>query len=194
MTSGANQLSKAGEPSTAERLLHAAQEIIVRDGYASASTRKIAERAAVLPGVVHYHVGTIDQLRRRAVLAGVADYFQHALPVEKGGEEGGCDAITVAFAALEQEPPESLRTRLLFESLHASVHDAELRGALAALLESFRGMLSDRLRTEGYKDPEGRALAVAAALDGFILQRALDPSVSAAPIISILRTGGPSRS
>lgn len=56
------------DDATRARLLDATAGTIVERGWGGVSTRVVAERAGVKPGVVHYHFGPIDELRRRAGL------------------------------------------------------------------------------------------------------------------------------
>ncbi len=56
------------DPSTSERLAAAAVQLIAEDGWAAVTTRRVAERAGVNQGLVHYHYGSVAALRREAAL------------------------------------------------------------------------------------------------------------------------------
>lgn len=47
---------------TRAAILDAAEAIMREDGYAAVSTRRVAERAGVNLGLIHYHFGTMDDL------------------------------------------------------------------------------------------------------------------------------------
>ena len=56
---------------TSEKLLDAALDVILEKGWAQASTRAVADRAGVRPGVVHYHVASQQDLRIDAAMRGL---------------------------------------------------------------------------------------------------------------------------
>jgi len=47
---------------TRTALLDAAEHLMVEDGYAAATSRRVAERAGLKPGLVHYYFRTMDDL------------------------------------------------------------------------------------------------------------------------------------
>ena len=47
---------------TEERFLDAAERLLISDGYANISTRRLAEEASVNHGLVHYYFGSMEQL------------------------------------------------------------------------------------------------------------------------------------
>jgi AcrR family transcriptional regulator len=63
-------MSEAGN-ATRKALLDAAEELLVAEGAAGITTRKVADRAGVNQALVHYHFGTIEELLL-AVLARVS--------------------------------------------------------------------------------------------------------------------------
>jgi AcrR family transcriptional regulator len=50
-----------------DALLDAAEKLLVEVGYASITTRRLAERAGVNHGLVHYYFGSMDELLLRVV-------------------------------------------------------------------------------------------------------------------------------
>lgn len=62
------QMTKSSSASAAtgvaarEALLDAAERLIVADGYAAATTRRVAETAGVNHGLVHYYFGSMEEL------------------------------------------------------------------------------------------------------------------------------------
>jgi AcrR family transcriptional regulator len=100
----------APESKTRARLLDAAEALILRDGYAAVTSRRVAAEAGVKPALVHYYFRAMDDLflevyRRRAE-AGMAR-FVSALEVHRslrtlwrfGTDLGGAD-LTIEFVAL----------------------------------------------------------------------------------------------
>jgi AcrR family transcriptional regulator len=56
---------------TRERLLDAAEQLMLEEGYAAVTSRRVGAKAGISPQLVHYHFGTMDDLflevfRRRA--------------------------------------------------------------------------------------------------------------------------------
>ncbi len=50
------------EPDTRERILSAARECLLADGYSSMTTRRVADAADVALSQIHYHFGSKDEL------------------------------------------------------------------------------------------------------------------------------------
>jgi AcrR family transcriptional regulator len=144
-----------------ERLLDAAEQIMLRDGYAAVTSRRVEAEAGLK---LHYHFGTIDDLfvavfRRRA--------------------ERNVERMATALAS-----PEPLRawwelasdprgTALLVELTAAANHRAALQAEVAKLARDVRRMQIDALEAilEDYGiDPEDFPPAlVAAAVQGLAL-------------------------
>jgi AcrR family transcriptional regulator len=57
------------ESDTKQRILHAARERLLADGFAALSTRKIADAAGVPLSQVHYHLGTRNEMVLRMLEA-----------------------------------------------------------------------------------------------------------------------------
>ena len=65
------------DESTRARMLAAAVECIVEEGYYRASSNRIASRAGVTWGVIQYHFGTREQLLLAVVRDGAEDLRRH---------------------------------------------------------------------------------------------------------------------
>jgi AcrR family transcriptional regulator len=52
-----------------QRLLGAAAELIAERGWAAVSTRAVADRAGLAPGLVHYHFTSVQALLSQAAIA-----------------------------------------------------------------------------------------------------------------------------
>ena len=156
--------------STRQELIAAAQQLVVDGGWEIVTTRRVAERAGVSPGLVHYHVGSIEGLRRAAACEGARNLREGLL----------------AFLLRLDLKPDYPGVVLLNEALVAATHDAELRSDLATMFSTFRARLAKRLAAQKgahAEEAEARALVLVAAVDGFLLQRALDPNLGAEQLI-----------
>jgi AcrR family transcriptional regulator len=168
------------------RLLAAARELIGELGWSAVSTRVLAERAGVRPGLVHYHFESLQALlchaaleEMRLMLDGTA-----AILAKAGSPTDGIEAMLYELDRYNGSDPASL---LFIETYLAATRDPELRRRMSALVDDFRGSLTDALRRAGHPSPQGAASAVLAVFDGFVLHKGLDPDLSAARIGPLLR-------
>ena len=175
--------------STRARLLAATSAVIADEGWAAATTRRVAEHAGLAPGLVHYHAGTIEQLRRDAVLESIRSFFAESLDILRlSADDGtGADSSIDAWihALVDPEPANAARTqqgRILQESLAVAGRDDALRESIAALVGQHRAVVEDALARQGVRDPHGTASMITAIADGIVLQRMLDPSVDLTPV------------
>jgi AcrR family transcriptional regulator len=60
--SGADEQSRVSREGTREALIEATAQIMLDDGYASATSRKVAAKAGVKPALVHYYFPSMDDL------------------------------------------------------------------------------------------------------------------------------------
>lgn len=170
---------------TAARLREAAQDVIAAEGWAAATTRRVAERAGVNQGLVHYHVGSIEQLRREAVIEGVREFFAEALDRP---DSGPADASVVGrwtrslIADDLADPRRARLARLLQESLVAAGRDDALREGIAAMLVEYRTAVTTTLESLGVSQARDTAVVVTALLDGALLQKLFDPALDLEPI------------
>lgn len=193
---------------TRTALLRAAADVIAEDGWGAVTTRRVAERAGVRPGLVHYHFSSIGSLRAEAALS-VA-----ALPAVEEAVGSLLDALvaqTGAHEAMEHLLAATLRsemsatTRILSEALVAAGRDESLRRRLAGSLTAARNAVSARLVTLGTTPrapghdagAEATATVLLAALDGLALHQAINPTLRgrdlAAPLLRLVGAGGAPR-
>lgn len=181
--------------SAADRLLAAAAEAIVEDGWGEATTRRIAERAGVNPGLVHYHFDSVEHLKHRAVIGALRAETEKILdPLQ---DQTPRQIITAAADWLTTMGPGDPMTVLVFEALPPAVRDPDLQGELAGLLTWLRDLLADRIRAchpSPAADPEIIAELMAAALDGIAMHLLAVPDLDVhahfAPLLDLL---GPER-
>jgi AcrR family transcriptional regulator len=171
---------------TRERLLDAAVEVIAERGWAAATTRVVADRAGVNNALVHYHFGSVDELRRAAVMH--ATERELAGPITAMLESGDVlDGIVAAAAGLAQQGAGTPGQRVMTEALVQSLRDPALRADQADVLRSFRTALTARFaaaradrRLRADADPESMAVVFTALIDGLLLHAIADPGLDVA--------------
>jgi AcrR family transcriptional regulator len=147
----------AEDSSTRAQLVDAAERLLLEEGYAAGTSRKVAARAGLKPQLVHYSFRTMDDLyvevfRRRAEVnlakfeqALAADGSLHNIWKLNNDPRGA--AFSIEFAALAN-------------------HRKEIRAEIARYAERFRAAqlqaLGDALNRAGV--PEDQMPAIAALL------------------------------
>ena len=131
---------------TRASILRAARDCILRDGYASLSTRSVAEAAEVPLSQIHYHFGRKQQL----ILAVLAD--QNARLLDRQRQmfdspeplwvrwERACDYLDADV--------ESGYVRILQEMIAAGWSDPEVAAAVRDLVGGWYRVLADTARRE----------------------------------------------
>ncbi|MGH3925584.1 MAG: TetR/AcrR family transcriptional regulator, partial [Pseudonocardiaceae bacterium] len=159
------------------RLLTAATELIPELGWNGVSTRVLAERAGVTPGLVHYHFPSLAALLREAALGMMREVVAATTPglATAATVDSGLELMLAALDAYTGTDPMSL---LFIETYLAATRDETLRTELAGLLEQFRGALANWLAEHGQDNSQQAAAVLAAALDGVLLHRALNPELT----------------
>lgn len=167
------------------RLLSAAAELIAELGWNAVSTRNLAERAGVAPGLVHYHFPSLQALLRDAalgmisgLLTAVESIFEDAPTLEAG--------VDMMLGSLDACSGSDLASLLFTETYLAATRDEALRVELIALVDEFRRKLAQWLSKNGVKTSKDTAAVLAAAIDGVMLHRALDPGLTSATVAPVL--------
>ncbi|MGM1061943.1 TetR/AcrR family transcriptional regulator [Saccharothrix sp. Mg75] len=164
-----------------QRLLRAARELIAEKGWGAVSTRVLADRAGVGPGVVHYHFDSLTAVLVEASVealgAAVTDLSRVLDAVDTPQ-----DALSALLTALDEQGPQELFT----ETLLAATRDDDLRRAVAGVLAEFRAALAAWLAERGVPTPEATAAVLAAAVDGVLLHRALTPDLTRDLVVPVL--------
>src|ERR1051326_656244 len=168
-----------------QRLLNAAAELIPELGWNAVSTRILAQRAGLAPGLVHYHFESLQALLRQASLGSMREALQAINLIFDQAEtlESGLDMLIGALETYTRDDPASV---LFVESYLASLRDPRLATDLAALLVDFRKRFAVWLGAHGQAEPEATAAVLAAALDGILLHRALGPDLSPSAVRHVL--------
>ncbi|MFW2513976.1 TetR/AcrR family transcriptional regulator [Demequina sp. SO4-13] len=163
---------------TRTKIVEAAQQIIADEGWGAATTRRVAEVAAVNSGVIHYHVGNVHDLRREAVLEGVASYFCELRNLT-GDRTDLADRLRALIRTITSIDGTSRNARLLYASLGAAAHDPELRNVIKAEIGSLQRELAAHTSA-------GRAQLLTAAIDGLVMQRAFGVEIDAGTLIPVI--------
>lgn len=164
-------------------LLASAVELITELGWNAVSTRILAERAGVRPGLVHYHFESLPALLREAALGAMAA-LADAAPLKAVDDlDEGLDLLVGAL-----DDPSGSLSLLFSETYLAATRDPELRRRITELTRAFGDELAAWLTRNGHPSPAATATVLIATLDGLALHKALDPALDLDAAKSVLRT------
>lgn len=168
------------------RLLQAAAELIGERGWHAVSTRMLAERAGVRPGLVHYHFANLSALLNAAAIASITDLLDESLQQLQGAPdlEAGLRGIAELLQPYSGDDPFSL---LYLEAYLAAARDPELKTELSRIVEDFRAALTDWLRANRQSEPDATARVLMATIDGLLLQRPMTSSTDPQAMETVLR-------
>nr|WP_153343154.1 TetR/AcrR family transcriptional regulator [Nocardia aurantia] len=128
-----------GEPSARDQLLNATAQVMVTEGYAAATSRRVAAVAGVKPALVHYYFPTMDDLFLAVFRRGAQrhlDRERHALDTGRARSMWDLHnanrdtALVLEFFALANHRKE-IRTEL---ALYTEISRENQRTALSRLL------------------------------------------------------------
>ncbi|KAA9378484.1 TetR/AcrR family transcriptional regulator [Microbispora cellulosiformans] len=179
---------------TRQRLLGAAAALIAEAGWGGVTTRMVAERAGVAPGVVHYHFASLPGLLIAAstgVAGAMLEDFTRRLG-ERPDLGGGVEWLLGELSGYTGTDPASL---LIVEMYLAAARLPELRERLHEIVAESRARVAAWLRERGHPgDAEATAAVLVAAIDGLVLHRGLDPGLDlttlAGPLRAMVRQEG----
>ena len=168
------------------RLLTAAADLIGEIGWNAVSTRNLADRAGVGPGLVHYHFDSLQALLRQAALAEMRHVLEevNTAVAEAGDLAEGLDAMLSQLDDYTGADPSS---RLVIEAYLAATRDSELHTQMAEVMLGWRAAMSEALGAARHPHPDAAAALLLAALDGLFLQKGLDPDLSHTALAPLLR-------
>jgi AcrR family transcriptional regulator len=127
----ASDRPKARDSTTRDLLVDATSQIMVEEGYAAATSRRVAAKAGVKPALVHYYFPTMDELYLAVFRRGAASYLEHQQKALSS------DRPLHAFWDTLTAPKD---TRLLLEFMGLGNHRKEIRAEIAAWQERWREM------------------------------------------------------
>lgn len=131
MTRVSGSARRIGAPDAKNRgvLLDAAEQLLLEEGYAAVTSRRVAEKAGLKPQLVHYYFRTMEDL---------------FLAVFRRMAESGLKALTEALAspqplwALWRFSTQPEATRLTMEFMGLANHRKALRAEIIYYAERFR--------------------------------------------------------
>ena len=112
----------AENSATRTAILEATEQVLVEEGYAAASTRRVAARAGLKPSLVHYYFPTTDDLL-------LAVYRRSAEWANEELEKALADPDPLL--ALWRYTIDTTRTALMIEFIAMAAHRAPLREAIS---------------------------------------------------------------
>ncbi len=189
-----------GEVPTRIRLLEAAVAVMAESGWAAVTSRAVADRAKANNALVHYYFGSVDALRRAAVMHAVEKELE--APVEAILQaEDALAGVVEAVRGLMERGSGTAEQRVVIEAMLSGLRDDELRAESERQIRMFRDLLTARLaenRAAGLlrpdADPRGMAVVLAALIDGLLLHVLIDPGTEAgdatAGLLALLRPSG----
>ena len=134
-------LSRRELADTRGTILEAARNVLLQDGYARLSTRRVAELADVPLSQIHYHFGSKQQLILGVLRAENARLLDRQTAMYEGPEplwkqwERACDFLEVDL--------ESGYVRILQEMMAAGWSDAEVATEVRLMLGGWLRLLTD---------------------------------------------------
>ncbi|TDD31302.1 TetR family transcriptional regulator [Actinomadura sp. KC06] len=190
-----------GDAPTRIRLLEAAVEVMAESGWSAVTSRAVAERARANNALVHYYFGSVDALRRAAVMHAVEKELEGPVEALLRAEDV-LDGVADAVRGLIERGPGTAQQRVVVEALMQGLRDEELRGEGVRQIRTFRDLLAARLaenRAAGLlradADPAALAVVLTALMDGLLLHVLIDPDTDAAGatdrLLALLRPTGP---
>ncbi len=167
--------------------MDAALASIAERGWGAVSTRLVADRAGLRPGLVHYHFTSVNDLLIDASLR-MARQLGEGVLGEALAAPGPAGLNSLLAAAGAYATTTNADTRVFSEMLLAATRYERLRRGLREVLHEFRDTVSAWLRAGGTApDPEATAAVLVAVLDGLILHRLIDPRLGELDIEGPLR-------
>jgi TetR/AcrR family transcriptional regulator len=157
-------------------LLNAAQQLMIEEGYAAVTTRRVAAKAGLKPQLVHYYFQSMDDLMLELVRRATArsrEAFARALASPK------------PLRALWELSSDRKVTALTIEMMALANHRKAVRNELAAGARRLRRMqvdaLSDMLHKLGVVDdvvqPDALMVVLASLSRMMVMEKALGVSM-----------------
>ncbi len=183
---------RIGAPDAKNRavLLDAAEQLMLEEGYAAVTSRRVAERAALKPQLVHYYFRTMDDLflaafRRRAeqgleVQAMVLQAPQPLWALWRFSTDPAATAITMEFIALANHR-KALKAEIAF---YAERFREEQRKALTTILDRYGRTLGPRFKIP----PLVWSVLMTSVSRVLVIEQALDMSAGHSETVEIVES------
>lgn len=179
------QPSVARGEAVRRRLLSAATELIPEHGWEAVSTRLVAEQAGVTPGLVHYHFTSLSALLREAALTAIGQ-LSSELAAALADDPDPATGLSRLLRMLDEYAGDDPVSLLFVETYLAATRELELQRDLRGLIADLNAPVARWLAANDVPDSEATAAVVTSAIDGLMLHRALDSSLTAATVAPVL--------
>ncbi|WP_227998974.1 TetR/AcrR family transcriptional regulator [Nocardia australiensis] len=175
---------------TRARLMAAATDSIAEFGWGAVTTRMVAERAGLRPGLVHYHFHSVTDLLIDASLQMARTEYANVMAGVFAAS--GPAAMTQILTAIGSYTATDPATVAMSEMMLAATRHERLRDELRQFVVEVRTALTDWFRDQQVvADPEATATVVLALIDGLILHRMIDPALRSVDVTGpLLRAAG----
>jgi AcrR family transcriptional regulator len=183
-------------PRTRERILRATVELMAEIGIDRVRTRLIAERAGVNPALVHYHFGSVAALVMEAAEDALLRELGPSIELFQSGATIG-ESVRAILEWIERDGERSPGSTILAEAMVKATRSSSFRRWTTRTSRRFRAAIRTRLEVArtvgelaGGLDLDATAVLLAAALDGLLFHRLVDPKLdvvqAAAPLGALL--------
>jgi AcrR family transcriptional regulator len=176
---------RIGGPDAKNRgvLLDAAEELMLEDGYAAVTSRRVADRAGLKPQLVHYYFRTMDEM--------FIEVFRRRATQGLDAQARALDSPQPLWA-LWDFGTDPAATRLTMEFMGLANHRKALRAEIALYAERFREQqveaITAALRRYGYEvsdvPPVVWAVFATSVSQVLVMEQALGMSAGHAEMLS----------
>jgi AcrR family transcriptional regulator len=170
---------------TRARLVDAAEQVIRDEGYAAASSRRVAQAAGLKPSLVHYYFPTTDDLLLAVFKRGAAQ--SDAMIEQALASDDPVRALWRFFS-------DTSRTALTMEFMALAIHREKIRAQIARHSEAMRARqaeLFERLlgeRLGGIGAPAGLSLVLAGIGRALVMEKGLGVDAGHAEARALVET------
>jgi AcrR family transcriptional regulator len=161
--------------------MDASTQLVVERGWGAVTTRAVADRAGVNQALVHYHFGSIEDLRRESVIHRLLPAIG-ALAQELLDERPLPESMHRVMRRIDDFDLGTETGVLMAEALLQATRDPAVATAMGGVMGSWSEMLAPRIalaQERGVVRPDipAQRLApmIASFLDGYLIQRMADP-------------------
>lgn len=163
---------KASNADTREAILDATEHIMRREGYASVSSRRVAEQAGLKSQLVHYHFGTMDDLFQAVFQRMASTYFERHLAAMAAE-----DPLRALWAVMIDRRDMELIGEFMALSNHRKAIRQEIVGANQRTRAMQVSMLSRALEQRGISPERCPPQALAVLMSGAALALATEGAI-----------------
>jgi AcrR family transcriptional regulator len=176
-------------------IVEATMRVLARQGYARTSLMDIANEVGMSKGAVHYHFPTKEALITQVLEHAVEAVAERTRKVWMAGENPLASIRSALRELWSVRSTLSDDVKVVGDLLFQSIHDANLRQPLATYYRLGVEQVEEQLRaaqTYGLRskiDPSFLPRIMHALLDGFVLQKVVDPeAVTDEQVVTALET------